>query len=306
MLSVCAVLALSACGSGSKSSSESLTDSEAGSDSVAASTDTSGTDGSTSTPSPENTLVPKPAVKIPASLPTELVITDLKAGEGRKAAAGDTVLVRYVGVRSRDGVEFDSNYDGDLFPVQLGGGQVIKGWDQGLIGAQAGTQRQLDIPAALAYGEQSQGDIIGPNEALTFVIDIYAVLPPSDPASEPTVSIAASKVAEVTVVDLVEGAGATTIEGQTIIFDYLLYRGDTGEKLFSSWTESPATVKLASSEEDDPTSRDLVKALIGMKIGGRRQITLPGAVAFGGTGNEQIGLPAGVDVVIVAELRAAF
>lgn len=296
-MSVGALVVLSACSGGSKSSSDS---------SVAPTTTVLGDDAANQSRPTESTLVPKPAVKIPSDLPADLVITDLKTGEGAKAAAGDTVLVRYVGVRSRDGVEFDNNYDSDLFPVQIGAGGVIKGWDQGLVGVQAGTQRQLDIPAALAYGEQSQGDIIGPNEALTFVIDVYAVIPPTDPATEPVVSISPSKVAKVEVVDLVDGTGATAVEGQTIIFDYLLYRGDTGEKLFSSWTESPATVELVASPEDDPTTQELVKALIGLKIGGRRQITLPGSLAFGGGGNPDIGLPAGTDVVIVAELRATY
>lgn len=296
-MSVGALVVLSACSGGSKSSSDS---------SVAPTTTVLADDVANQSRPTESTLVPKPAVKIPSDLPAELVITDLKTGEGAKAAAGDTVLVRYVGVRSRDGVEFDSNYDGDLFPVQLGAGGVIKGWDQGLIGVQAGTQRQLDIPAALAYGEQSQGEIIGPNEALTFVIDVYAVIPPTDPASEPVISIAPSKVSKVEVVDLVEGKGAAVAVGQTVIFDYLLYRGDTGEKLFSSWQESPASVKLAAGPEDDPTTQALVESLVGLKVGGRRQITLPAAIAFGGEGNADIGLPAGVDVVIVAELRAAY
>lgn len=297
VVSASALVLLAACGGGSKTEAPDTT--------AAPATSAAGGD-APDTASTESGGAPKPEVKAPEKLPTELVITDLKAGSGDKAKDGDTVLVRYVGVRSRDGVEFDNNYDSDLFPVQIGAGGVIKGWDQGLVGVQAGTQRQLDIPAALAYGEQSQGDIIGPNEALTFVIDVYAVIPPTDPATEPVVSVSPSKVAKVEVVDLVDGTGATAVEGQTIIFDYLLYRGDTGEKLFSSWTESPATVELVASPEDDPTTQELVKALIGLKIGGRRQITLPGSLAFGGGGNPDIGLPAGTDVVIVAELRATY
>ena len=120
---------------------------------------------------------PKPEVEIPAELPAELVVTDLAEGDGIAAAVGDTVLVHYVGVRSEDGVEFDSNYDGAPFPVQLGFGGVIQGWDQGLVGVQVGTQRQLDIPPALSYGEAARGDIIRENEALTFVIDVVGITP---------------------------------------------------------------------------------------------------------------------------------
>ena len=121
---------------------------------------------------------PKPDVELPDEEPTELVVTDLVVGEGVAAAAGDTVLVHYVGVLSSDGTEFDNSYDrGQPFPVTLGQGLVIEGWDQGLIGVQAGGQRQLDIPADLAYGDTGSGEIIGPGDAITFVVDVLDVIP---------------------------------------------------------------------------------------------------------------------------------
>ncbi len=121
---------------------------------------------------------PKPTVSIPDELPTELVVNDLVEGTGAAAQAGDTVFVHYVGVRSEDGVEFDNNYDsGTTFPVVLGSGGVIAGWDQGLIGVKAGGQRQLDIPADLAYGDRGSGDIIRPGDALSFVVDVVSITP---------------------------------------------------------------------------------------------------------------------------------
>jgi peptidylprolyl isomerase len=121
---------------------------------------------------------PKPAVSIPDELPTELVVTDLVEGTGAAAQAGDTVVVHYVGVRSEDGVEFDNSYDsGSPFPVVLGAGGVIPGWDQGLIGVKAGGQRQLDIPADLAYGDGGRGDVIRPGDALSFVVDVVSITP---------------------------------------------------------------------------------------------------------------------------------
>ena len=119
---------------------------------------------------------PKPEVELPAVEPTDLVITDLVVGEGPEAEAGDTVLVHYVGVLSSDGTEFDNSYDrGTPFPVTLGTGGVIQGWEEGLLGVQAGGQRQLDIPADLAYGDTGSGAIIGPGDAITFVIDVLEV-----------------------------------------------------------------------------------------------------------------------------------
>jgi cyclophilin family peptidyl-prolyl cis-trans isomerase len=127
--------------------------------------------GTTLPPSPD-----KPEVEIPAELPTELVITDITEGTGEPAKAGDTVTVNYVGVRSADGTEFDNSYDrGSPFPVTLGAGQVIPGWDEGLIGVKQGGRRQLDIPADLAYGDQGAGDVIQPGDALSFVVDVVSI-----------------------------------------------------------------------------------------------------------------------------------
>ena len=125
-------------------------------------------------------------------------ITVLKEGTGEGAVAGDQVIVHYLGVRSTDGKEFDNSYDrGEPFTVDLGAGKVIKGWDQGLVGTKAGSRVQLDIPSDLAYGAQSQGDVIGPNEPLTFVIDVLAIIPKNDPGKEPVVVVKPSKVTDV-------------------------------------------------------------------------------------------------------------
>jgi cyclophilin family peptidyl-prolyl cis-trans isomerase len=120
----------------------------------------------------------KPAVSLPETLPTELVITDLVEGTGDPAKKGDTLTVNYVGVRSEDGTEFDNSYDrGQPYTLTLGEGGVIAGWDQGLIGVKAGGRRQLDMPASLAYGDQGAGEVIKPGDALSFVIDVVSITP---------------------------------------------------------------------------------------------------------------------------------
>lgn len=123
--------------------------------------------------------LPKPDVSTPDEVPTELTVTELSAGSGPEASVGDTVSVYYVGVLSEDGTEFDTNYGGSPFPVTLGLGSVITGWEEGLLGVQEGGQYQLDIPADLAYGDQGSGAVIEPGDALTFVVDVVSVAPGS-------------------------------------------------------------------------------------------------------------------------------
>lgn len=136
------------------------------------------TSSTTATTVSASTSPDKPQVSLPAELPTDLVVTQLVAGSGPKAAAGDTVAVNYVGVLSADGTEFDNSYDrGSPISVTVGAGQVIQGWDQGLVGVQAGGRYQFDIPASLAYGDQGSGTIIKPGDAISFVIDVVSITP---------------------------------------------------------------------------------------------------------------------------------
>lgn len=118
----------------------------------------------------------KPSVQLPEEIPTELVVTDIEVGEGDPAENGDTLAVHYVGVRSVNGEEFDSNFGGTPFELTLGAGGVIDGWDQGLVGVREGGVRQLDIPADLAYGDQARGTI-QPGDALSFVVEVVAITP---------------------------------------------------------------------------------------------------------------------------------
>jgi peptidylprolyl isomerase len=118
-----------------------------------------------------------PEVPLPTGpAPTQLVVKDLKAGNGAEAKSGDKVSVQYIGVLYDDGTKFDSSYDhGQPFSFQLGGGDVIPGWDQGVAGMKAGGRRELIIPPDLAYGAQGQPPTIPANATLVFVIDLVSI-----------------------------------------------------------------------------------------------------------------------------------
>jgi FKBP-type peptidyl-prolyl cis-trans isomerase len=118
-----------------------------------------------------------PTVQIPDTpAPAQLVKKDLKTGTGTEAKAGDKVSVQYVGVLYDSGTQFDSSYSrGQPFSFQLGGGDVIAGWDQGVPGMKVGGQRELIIPPDLAYRAQGQPPTIPPNATLVFVIELVSV-----------------------------------------------------------------------------------------------------------------------------------
>ena len=119
----------------------------------------------------------KPEIDFPeGDVPTELVITDLIEGDGAEAKAGDTVSTHYVGVAWSTGEEFDASWGrGAPLDFRVGVGQVIQGWDRGLLGMKVGGRRRLEIPSEMAYGSRGAGGAIGPNEALIFVVDLVAV-----------------------------------------------------------------------------------------------------------------------------------
>lgn len=108
--------------------------------------------------------------------PTDLVVTDVREGDGAEATAGSTVSVHYVGVAHSSGEEFDASYNrGAPLQFRLGIGQVISGWDQGVQGMKVGGRRQLVIPPHLGYGDRGAGGVIKPGETLIFVVDLLDV-----------------------------------------------------------------------------------------------------------------------------------
>jgi FKBP-type peptidyl-prolyl cis-trans isomerase FkpA len=100
---------------------------------------------------------------------------DIKVGAGSVAAAGQTVKVHYTGWLT-NGKKFDSSVDrGEPFTFNLGGGQVIKGWDEGVAGMKVGGKRQLRIPPALGYGDRGAGGVIPANATLIFDVELLGV-----------------------------------------------------------------------------------------------------------------------------------
>jgi peptidylprolyl isomerase len=164
LLSLAAVLGLPACGDDDNEQSggsDTGTETTSPADAEAALKDTS--------TKPE---IPKPT----GTPPRRLVVEDIVKGKGPRAKAGDTVVVHYVGMNFSNGLEFDASWGtGSSFPLQLGQGQVIEGWDRGLVGIREGGRRKLTIPPELGYGAAGFPPDIPPNETLIFVVDAVEV-----------------------------------------------------------------------------------------------------------------------------------
>lgn len=110
-----------------------------------------------------------PAVKSP------LQTIDIKVGDGKEAKNGDIIEVNYLGTLE-NGVKFDSSYDrNQSFVFTLGAGEVIQGWDIGLLGMKMGGKRKLIIPSNLAYGKAGAGDAIPPDATLVFEVELLAI-----------------------------------------------------------------------------------------------------------------------------------
>ncbi len=100
---------------------------------------------------------------------------DVVVGTGAEAKSGDLLSVHYTGTLT-DGTKFDSSVDrGQPFEFRVGTGQVIQGWDLGLVGMKVGGKRKLTIPPELAYGPAGAAPLIGPNATLMFDVELLAV-----------------------------------------------------------------------------------------------------------------------------------
>jgi len=116
-------------------------------------------------------LSTKPVVKAGTGTVSKLAVTTLIEGKGAATQTGQQITVNYVGVTYKDGKEFDASWNSSQAFTFALGGNVIPGWNQGLVGVKVGSRVQLDIPSDLAYGDNPSN---GPAGALRFVVDVLA------------------------------------------------------------------------------------------------------------------------------------
>jgi peptidylprolyl isomerase len=289
LLFLALIIGLGACSSDSSTvASESVPTTST----VASASVPSTVDEPTESTGPEPSAEGKPEVVIAdGPAPVELEIDDLIDGTGKIAAAGDYLVMHYVGVRHSDGGQFDASWDrGATFSFILGGGRVIQGWDQGIVGMKAGGRRQLSIPADLAYGDQARGEDIPANSALVFVVDLIAVATPPDIENAP------EPVTELEVVVLEDGDGEVIEAGMTVELHYRAILQTNGEVFASSWdTGEPAVFEVAAEPSQSIPAWD--EGLVGRRVGDTIRMVIPPGL---GVADQTGQIPA--DATIITEL----
>jgi peptidylprolyl isomerase len=209
----------------------------------------------------------------------ELKTEDLEPGKGPAAEEGDTLTMLYRG-KLANGTVFDGNMDDaykplpdkDPFPVALGMGMVIKGWDKGLIGIKVGGVRKISVPPDLGYGPSGSGQI-PPNADLYFTVKCLDIV----------------KKGEEMVIDTNDvkvGSGAEVKKGDKVTVHYV---GKLlSDKQFDSSRDpgkSPYTFTVGAGE----VVPGFDKGVLGMKKGGLRKVRIPPQAAYGA--NPQGGIP---------------
>lgn len=225
---------------------------------------------------------------------TTLIKTDTKLGEGAEAQAGQTVIVHYTGwlydesAPDNKGEKFDSSLDrNEPFDFPLGGGRVIRGWDEGVAGMKEGGQRTLTIPPEMGYGPRGAGNLIPPNATLVFDVKLL-------------------KVIRTEMADTRVGEGDEAQAGQYVTVHY------TGWLFDKNAPENKGVKFDSSRDRDEPFEFPLGMGHVisgwdtgvqGMKVGGRRTLVIPPEMGYGRRGAGGV-IPPNATLVFEVELLA--
>lgn len=230
---------------------------------------------------------------------TALKTTDTTVGTGAAADTGKPVTVTYTGwlydarAANTKGTQFDSNVGKDPLYLVVGAGNVIPGFDQGTQGMKVGGKRTVTMPASLAYGSTGAGTVIPPNAALVFDIELTAV----DPNG--WLNVTALKTQ-----DTVAGTGASADAGKTATVTYTLWLYDarvaSTKGLQMEANTAGYTFKLGGGN----VIAGFDQGITGMKVGGKRTITIPASLGYGNRGDSSGKIPGGAVLVFDVQLTA--
>ena len=248
----------------------------------------------------------KPYISPPTGEPPkELLLEDIVEGSGEPVGFGDFLIMQYVGVSYSTGLQFDASWDrGQPFSFELGSGNVIAGWDEGIVGMTPGGRRLLTIPPQKAYGERGSGSgSIGPNETLLFIVDLLAVVP--EGLEKPDVSIPDQPTTELQIRDIVAGSGRSIEDGDVVYVHYAGYSQSTGSQFDASWDRGrPQFIGFVIGQGNVIDGWE--EGLIGMQVGGRRELIIPPDLAYGENGAGGGLIEPNETLVFVVDLLGAY
>lgn len=219
------------------------------------------------------------------TLPSGLQYADVVVGTGDSPQPGSVVVVEYTGWLQSNGRMFDSSYLGPkAFSFNIGVGNVIPGWDEGVMSMKEGGKRQLVIPPNLGYGQRGAPPDIPGAATLVFdveLIDAQAPRPPSPVAPQKIAAKDLTKTASgLQYHDFVVGTGAQPQPGQIVSVEYTGWLAD-GTKFDSSWDRTePISFPIGKRE----VIKGWDEGVGTMKVGGKRQLVIPFELAYGERG----------------------
>jgi FKBP-type peptidyl-prolyl cis-trans isomerase len=201
---------------------------------------------------------------------------DEKVGTGETPKTGQTCIMHYTGwlwEKNAKGKKFDSSKDrNEPFSFDIGKGEVIKGWDEGVATMKVGGKRHLLIPASLGYGARGAGSDIPPNATLLFEVELLGIssMKKTDSGLEYR--------------DIKEGTGPSPKDGQTCVMHYTgwLWQGGAKGRKFDSSVDrgQPFTFPLGARR----VIAGWDEGVATMKVGGKRELLIPPALGYGARG----------------------
>jgi peptidylprolyl isomerase len=229
---------------------------------------------------------------------TGLYYRDLGDGAGTPVANGQRVAVRYTGWLA-NGTQFGSNVGGATLEFTLGSGQLIPGLEQGIVGMRVGGRRQLVIPPSLAYGSSGQGTIPG-NAILVVNVELVDPVAIETATFAPTLGVDLTKSTKtangVYVRDLTVGTGTAAAVGSVVSLRYT-GRLASGAQ-FDSNVDSGSLLQFTVGLQQ--VIPGFEQGVVGMQVGGKRQIIIPPVLGYGTQANGPI--PANSILVFEVEL----